>query len=389
MQNDLSTFLMIVFFNPKNIFYSNKIMKKLFLISLTALFLFTISCTHDGFRIEGEVSPNIELNYTTIKLIDKAITDSVYADSTLIENNQFRFKGNINIPRISHLIVTNERDETYNESFVLENGTIKVKIDSLGYMYISGTSQNDILSEYKATKRQEMFDIMDYYKTARKTYSQDWNNVVDSISNVMNQMRKDGAKSDFQYAKKYVNTIAGTYIFEAIVHQLTFQQREEILSLMSNKTKQIPSIKAIITAQKTAIGSTYIDLQSTTHYGKEVQLSDYVGKTDYLLLDFWSSGCQPCIASLPALKTFYNKNRGGKLEIVGISLDIEKDDWLNAIQKNELNWVQISDLKSESEAAKLYDIIAIPSTILIDKEGKIVAKNNTIEQMQEIINRKK
>lgn len=364
-------------------------MKKLFLISLTALFIFTISCTHDGFRIEGEVSPNIELNYTTIKLIDKAITDSVYADSTLIENNQFRFKGNINIPRISHLIVTNERDETYNESFVLENGTIKVKIDSLGYMYISGTSQNDILSEYKATKRQEMFDIMDYYKTARKTYSQDWNNVVDSISNVMNQMRKDGAKSDFQYAKKYVNTIAGTYIFEAIAHQLTFQQREEILSLMSNETKQIPSIKAIITAQKTAIGSTYIDLQSTTHYGKEVQLSDYVGKTDYLLLDFWSSGCQPCIASLPALKTFYNKNRGGKLEIVGISLDIEKDDWLNAIQKNELNWVQISDLKSESEAAKLYDIIAIPSTILVDKEGKIVAKNNTIEQMQEIINRKK
>lgn len=378
-------------------------MNKSFLLPLTLLLVVFASCTHNGYRIQGEVSPETGLNNATIKLVkDIAPTGTVddmanwvYIDSVRIKDNQFSIKGKVDTPTVSYLVVTNERGETHLDALILENGTINIQIDSLGYMHSTGTPENDLLHTYNKAKIDEMYATMDYYKTVRKTYPQqkEWEKVVDSISNVMRDMRIEGFKADIDFVKKHINTVAGMHILKEVNPPLTATQKEEILALMNETNKQTPiaqrMIEEIATVEKTAIGKTFIDFSATTHYGKDVQLSDFVGKSDYLLLDFWSSWCQPCIASFPALKTFYNKNRGKKLEIVGISLDRERDEWLNAIQKNELNWVQLSDLKSENEAAKRYGITTIPTTILIDKEGKIVAKNSTIEQMQEIINRKK
>lgn len=108
--------------------------------------------------------------------------------------------------------------------------------------------------------------------------------------------------------------------------------------------------------------------------GKDLSLKSFRGKI--VLIDFWASWCGPCRKEMPTVVKAYAKYKDQGFEIYGVSLDKDKDKWLEAIQKDGITWPQVSDLKYwESEAARLYNVQGIPFAVLIDKEGKIIAKN--------------
>ncbi|MBA3664556.1 MAG: TlpA family protein disulfide reductase, partial [Bacteroidetes bacterium] len=91
--------------------------------------------------------------------------------------------------------------------------------------------------------------------------------------------------------------------------------------------------------------------------------------------DFWASWCGPCRREMPNVVKAYNKYKDKGFEIYGVSLDQDKDRWVEAIKKDGITWPQVSDLKYwDSEAAKVYGVQGIPFTVLLDKEGKILAK---------------
>jgi peroxiredoxin len=105
---------------------------------------------------------------------------------------------------------------------------------------------------------------------------------------------------------------------------------------------------------------------------KDLALSSLRGKV--VLIDFWASWCAPCRKELPNVKRAYEKYKNKGFEILGVSLDKDRDAWLEAISKEGLTWPQVSDLKFwESEACQVYAVQSIPYTVLIDKEGKIIA----------------
>jgi len=108
--------------------------------------------------------------------------------------------------------------------------------------------------------------------------------------------------------------------------------------------------------------------------GTPLKLSDLRGKV--LLVDFWASWCGPCRRENPNVVAAYKKYHDKGFDVLGVSLDRTKDRWLQAIEKDGLTWNHVSDLKGwKNEAAKLYGVTSIPSMVLLDAEGKIVARN--------------
>lgn len=140
-------------------------------------------------------------------------------------------------------------------------------------------------------------------------------------------------------------------------------------------------IKYAATLQATEPGNPFIDIEAPTPEGDTVRLSDYAGKGKYVLVDFWASWCGPCRASIPELKELYAKYHDKGFEVIGVSLDAKKDAWLKGIADLDIPWPQMSDVKLwNSAGAKEYGIKAIPCTILIDPDGKIVERNPNIKE---------
>lgn len=143
------------------------------------------------------------------------------------------------------------------------------------------------------------------------------------------------------------------------------QQQEQMLA----QQKQMEAMQA-----GTAIGAPAPEIEQPTPEGGTLKLSSLRGKT--VLIDFWASWCRPCIAELPHVKEAYNKYKSKGFEIYGVSFDKNKDAWVNAINQHDLPWKHVSDLGWwQNAAAGPYGVQSIPHTVLIDKDGKIIAKN--------------
>ena len=123
-----------------------------------------------------------------------------------------------------------------------------------------------------------------------------------------------------------------------------------------------------------SVGALAPDITLSDTTGAPVALSSLRGK--YVLLDFWASWCGPCRAENPNVVRMYNKFRDKGFAIYSVSLDQAKANWTKAIRNDNLTWTHVSDLKFwQSAAAQQYGIQAIPATFLLDKDGKIIAKN--------------
>jgi thiol-disulfide isomerase/thioredoxin len=130
------------------------------------------------------------------------------------------------------------------------------------------------------------------------------------------------------------------------------------------------------------IGGQAPDFQQATPDGKMLSLSDLRGKV--VLVDFWASWCGPCRRENPNVKRVYDEYKEKGFEILGVSLDRTEDRWLQAIEKDGLQWLQVSDLKGwKNEVALMYSVSSIPHTILLDAEGKIIARGLRGKQLED------
>lgn len=131
-----------------------------------------------------------------------------------------------------------------------------------------------------------------------------------------------------------------------------------------------------------AIGSVAPNITLPDPDGNMKSLSSLRGKI--VLIDFWAAWCGPCRRENPHVVKLYSQYHDKGFDVFGVSLDRSRESWLNAIESDGLTWTQVSDLKYwQSEAAKLYQVKSIPHTMLIDRDGKIIAKKLRGEALEE------
>lgn len=130
----------------------------------------------------------------------------------------------------------------------------------------------------------------------------------------------------------------------------------------------------------------FTDFTMNDTEGNPVNIMDEIAKNNVTVIDFWASWCGPCRQEMPTLVKLYAEEKTNGLGIVGISLDNDLSNWKSAIEKDNITWIQLSDLQGwENAAARMYNVNAIPHTIIVNREGNIVAEGLRGEELTDFI----
>lgn len=354
-------------------------MNTFFKAGLALLPLAAIAQSPAGYTINGNLRQAQEGSYIYIhhKWNNQDVTDSAK-----IKGGQFSLNGKT--PEANMYWITRSRyiTEQPNLIFFVDGGktTIKGSLDSIQYASVAGGKTQQDYAEYNTmmmafgTKQQA---IVNAYNVAK---SQGDATTMNAKYAEYQAMEKEVKASLENFIKTHPKSAVSGYAIY-FNYQNANPPIEELERLVSYLDKSIINTKYGKLGQEklnqlrgTTIGYPALNFSQTTPDGKTVNLSDFKGK--YVLVDFWASWCGPCRGENPNVVSAYNKYKDKGFTVLGVSLDQNKDKWMQAIAADKLTWTHISDLKGwGNEAAKLYGISSIPQNLLLDKEGKIVAKN--------------
>lgn len=195
---------------------------------------------------------------------------------------------------------------------------------------------------------------------------------------------------ELEFIKNNPNSILSAHNLSIMAQVFGQKESTELFNKLSTKNKQsqygkiVSDFLALQIAENPQIGEKYVDFTMNNQNGEQKKLSELNGK--YILLEFWASWCIPCREENPELVRVYNKFKEKDFEIFAVSLDENKENWIKAIGKDNLNWKHVSDLEGKNNKASLiYAVNAIPDNILIDKNGVIIARNMRSDKLDKLL----
>jgi peroxiredoxin len=217
---------------------------------------------------------------------------------------------------------------------------------------------------------------------------------MNSLREQYDLLQKDMTDFTFGYPKTHPKSYISVLITQAMFGNKKFKTKDiqdvyNSLDESLKKTKPGKGIKEKLDALKNktnvTVGAMAPDFKAPTPDGKIVSLKESLGKVT--LIDFWASWCAPCRAANPNVVALYNELHDKGLNIISVSLDNDAAKWKEAIAKDKLTWTQVSNLKEMKDPiAFQYGVTLIPSTFLLDANGKIVAVDLTGESLKAKIN---
>ena len=347
-------------------------MKRLLLVLLLSPILVIAQTSTKGFTIEGKLDGYPD--GTEIKLYKNG--ENVESSKTKLLKTKFTLKGRVVEPILCFLIIGDAKPvEIYVENAVI---SIKGKKVEPPVFEISGSASHKDFAEF----------LKGFMPLAQQSST-----LAATVNKTVPGAERDALLVTYNKQQESIQTEIDKFIkskprslVSAFVLRATYQFNEDIIKL-ENRYKLLDAtvknsvagkeLNAFINESKIgAIGTQALDFTQPDTTGTPISLSSFRGK--YVLVDFWASWCGPCRNENPNVVENFKKFSNKNFTVLGVSLDRpgQKDKWINAIKEDGLTWTHISDLQFwNNSAAVLYNIKGIPQNILVDPQGKIVAKN--------------
>lgn len=344
---------------------------------LPVFFLMAIlisSCKEKGgFTVEGKIK-----NYEDGEILIINLQDNESKDTIKVKNGKFTYEGKVDEPTPFMLLAP---DILPSQSiFYADKGKVTISFtarDPNSFVVKGCATQKEYEDFYSKTKSLLVqFDsIQNLAFTGGDQFTQ-----ADIEKAIMDIQEKYEAVN-MQFVKENKSSYVSALLAYEYIRQkpsLTITEkraiREGLDPIIQSSYYGLKMNELLASEKNTVVGGLAPAFTLSSPEGKSIELASFKGK--YVLIDFWASWCAPCRAENPNVVLAYARFKKKNFEIIGVSLDENKDQWLAAIKKDKLGWTHVSDLDGwNSKVVSLYNIRSIPSNVLVDPEGKIIAKD--------------
>ncbi|MCK5028004.1 MAG: AhpC/TSA family protein [Bacteroidales bacterium] len=370
--------------------------KKFFLFLFIASIIISCEPEPEFFTITGTVK---NANGVKLYLAELQTSNINFVDSVILnDEGSFSFKGKTDIPKFYAL-----RTESNNYITLIVNPLEQITIHANGAdlannPLVEGSPESKKILELRKNldASVDKLDSLGIYYQSLIGKSEIYK-VRDSLRQVSEQIILDHTEFTKLFIIDNSSSLAGLmalyqqiaprrYVlnpndhleyFELVDSSLVslYPTSEAVKALHSQMSEMKRQINSELESDNiTGIGKLAPEIILPSPDGDTILLSSLKGK--YVLLDFWASWCRPCRVENPILVKNYKKYNEKGFEIFQVSLDKKKDAWVNAIEKDELTWIHVSDLQYwNSTPAQQYGVQGIPANFLLDRNGRIIAKN--------------
>jgi peroxiredoxin len=362
------------------------------LLKFAAAIVILTSCTgQPGKNNQYTINGSIDGDYSGNVFLTKRVAGEwVQLDSTQVVENSFVFNGEMELPEMFYIGITGENAIA---SFFAEPAVMGFKSSTGNFpnAVITGSASHEEWIAFM--DKMSMFDDLleeawNNAETANNSGDEEaekkWRDTFDTTEKEMKQFILSNAQTNnksivaafsvlrniYQYDENDLGPVVSN--FDPAIHGSIYVQQLK---------ERVDALKRV------AIGQPAVPFTMNDVDGNPLELSSLTGK--YLLVDFWASWCGPCRRENPNIVAAFQRFNSKGFDVLGVSLDTQMENWVEAIAVDNLTWHHVSDLKGWSnEAAKMYAVSSIPSSALLDPAGIIIAKNlkgdELIEKLEEL-----
>lgn len=360
-------------------------------LSLTAVCLFAAPVNRN-YTIEGTLH---QVRESKVFLL-KQYRSGQEADSAVLVNGRFRFEGilkddivaamfTMHVPVTEAQLAENPFAGMSSRHFYLSPGKLVVSGNRLEDIMFAGTAEADdfmrlegILGPINATlsrigSQYRLISAMNEFPGKQDSLA--------AYSVASEKLADKYREAEKLFIKDHPASLLSMAMFRSMTEVVDTKDAEEmevlltgLSPLLRNREDMRAIRKRLLVLSRLVPGKPALEFSMPDSAGNSVTLSSYRGK--YVLVEFWASWCGPCRSQTPYLMKSYATFKGRNFDILGISLDDNRQKWLKAIHEDKLPWTQVSELKGHSsKIVSKYAVTGIPLNFLIDPNGIIVATN--------------